>query len=211
MSIGKANAFNRILVVDDTQLDRNLFKYVLTRNGYTVEVATDGAQALEILAKEDFDLVLCDYQMPNLDGYGFLVKARQNPKLSHIIIIIITSDESDETKQKLLRGGANDFVHKGDGPDEIIARIRVHLSAQAGQANRKGLELACELAENISQPLMVLVATLDMLKEKIEAQAPSLQKGELLQMVEIINKETDAMVVIADDLKKLSTDTRSKF
>lgn len=210
MSIGKAKEFNRVLVVDDTQLDRNLFKYVLTRNGFTVEVAMDGAQALDVLSKQDFDLVLCDYQMPNVDGYEFLTRARQNPKLAHIIIIIITSDESDETKQKLLRGGANDFVHKGDGPDEILARIRVHLSAQAGQSHRKGLELACELADNISQPLSVLVATLDVLKEKVETEIPADQKAEFLEMLGIIDKEADAMIGIAEDLKRLSVDTRTK-
>ena len=74
-----------------------------------------------------------------MDGYEFLQKVRQEPRFAHVIVIIITSDESDETKAKLLRGGANDFVHKGDSHDEIIACIRVHLSAQAAQADRKVL------------------------------------------------------------------------
>jgi DNA-binding response OmpR family regulator len=211
MSSAKSNELNRILVVDDTAADRSLFKYVLNRAGFTVGVAVDGAEALSILSREDYDVVLCDYQMPNVDGYEFLLKVRQNPKLAHVIVIIITSDESDETKVKLMRAGANDFVHKGDSHDEIIKRMRVHLSAQAGQANRKTLELTCAMADNISQPLSILIATLYVLKDKIETEIPPGQKEELLQMVATLNKEADSMVTISEDIKKLSMDTRSSF
>jgi len=71
MSSEKTNELNRILVVDDTAADRSLFKYVLTRAGFVVGVAVDGADALTILAREEYDVVLCDYQMPNVDGYEF--------------------------------------------------------------------------------------------------------------------------------------------
>jgi len=211
MSSEKTNELNRILVVDDTAADRSLFKYVLTRAGFVVGVAVDGADALTILAREEYDVVLCDYQMPNVDGYEFLLKVRQNPKFAHVIVIIITSDESDETKVKLMRAGANDFVHKGDSHDEIIKRMRVHLSAQAGQANRKTLELTCAMADNISQPLSVIMATLYVLKDKIDTDMPPGQKEEFLHMVATISKEADNMVTIAEDIKRLSMDTRSSF
>jgi len=89
--------------------------------------------------------------------------------------------------------------------------MRVHLSAQAGQANRKTLELTCAMADNISQPLSVIMATLYVLKDKIDTDMPPGQKEEFLHMVATISKEADNMVTIAEDIKRLSMDTRSSF
>jgi len=174
----------------------------LSRRGFNVEVASDGFQALDLLNRQDFDLVLCDYLMPNLNGYEFLQKVREHQKFSHVIVIIISSDESDETKAKLLKGGANDFVHKGDSHDEIIARIDVHLNAQAARIDRKVLEMTCEMADDISQPLSVLVAALDVLKEKIKTDLQDPQRKDFQKLWNAMNKEADSMIAIADVLKR---------
>jgi len=203
----------RILVVDDTKSDRNLFKLLLTRSGFLVETASDGNEALEILKNKDFDLVLCDYLMPNLNGYEFLMRVRQEPKFSHVIVIIITSDESDETKTRLLKAGANDFVHKGDSHDEIVARIRVHLNANAAQADRKVLEVVCGLADSINQPLSALSSALDILKEKVETDLTASQKEDFLLFLNTVNKEAQEIMLISKDFKKLIVDAHlhSKF
>ena len=203
MSVEKSEEKQRILVVDDTKSDRDLFKYLLDRSGFEVEVASGGVQAIVMLEEKDFDLVLCDYLMPSPDGYEFLRKVRQDARLSHMIIIIITSDESDETKAKLLGGGANDFVRKGDSHDEIVARIRVHLNAQAAKADRKVLEITCELADKISQPLSVLIAGLDLLDEKIKTELRDDQKKDFQGLVGTVNKEADALIVITQELKTI--------
>ena len=209
----KFKAMEHILVVDDTKSDRNLFKFLLSRCGFHVETAADGFEALELMQRKDFDLVLCDYLMPNLDGYEFLRKVRQEPEFSHVIVIIITSDESDETKAKLLKAGANDFVHKGDSHDEIVARIRVHLSANAAQADRKVLEVICELADQINQPLSTLISTLDVLKEKVQSELSTSQKEDFSLLLNTVHKEADTMMVISEGLKKLIVDAHlhSKF
>jgi len=198
-----------ILLVDDTKTDRDLFKFLLGRNGFIVKTAADGFEALELLNSNDFDLVLCDYLMPKMDGYEFLRKIRQEPKFSHVIVIIITSDESDEIKAKLLKGGANDFVHKGDSPAEIMARIKVHLNAQAANTDRKVLEVACDLADKISQPLSSILALLDELKEKAQKELPESQRQVFLGLLNNINKEADAMSSISQHLKELKINARS--
>ncbi|MBF0503650.1 MAG: response regulator [Candidatus Omnitrophica bacterium] len=193
-----------ILIVDDVAADRDLFKYLLDQAGFITQTASDGAEAFELLGKKDFDLVLCDYLMPMMDGYEFLQKVRQRPEYSHIIVIMITSDESEAAKIKLLKGGANDFVRKGDSHDEILARLRVHLSAQAAQADRKVLEMACDLADEISQPLSVMVAVLDVLGEKVRTDLPAAKAQDLQGLINSLNKEAEAMVIISKNLKKLS-------
>ena len=211
MSVEKTQVLPRILIVDDTKTDRDLFKYLLKGSGFDVEVAADGIQALELMEKIDFDLVLCDYLMPNLDGYGFLLKVRRNPKFSHVIVISITSDESDDTKTKLLNAGVNDFVRKGDSHDEIIARMRVHLNAQAALADLKVLEMACALTDRINQPLSVFIAALDLLKEKIRTELPEANQQDFHELLKTLDKEADSMIAISEGLKKLSMDTNKRY
>jgi len=198
--------FGNILVVDDTKPDRDLFKFLLGRANFVVETASDGVEALKQLEVASFDLVLCDYLMPNMNGYEFLRKVRQEPKFSHLIVIILTSDESNETKSKLIKAGANDFIHKGDSPDEIIARLRVHLSAHAANIDRKVLELVCGFADKISQPLSLLSASLDVLEEKAQTQLPEGQKEAFLESFINVNKQKDEMIAASRQLKKALVD-----
>jgi len=200
----------RILFVDDARSDRDLFKFLLGRGGFIVETATDGVKALELLEqRQDFDLVLCDYLMPNMNGYEFLQKVRQDPKFSHVIVIMITSDESVETKIKLLKSGANDFVHKGDSHDEIIARLKVHLNAYTAKADRKILEVASELANKINHPLVDLLRTLELLKKKVLTELPEDQQDSFLELLGSVNQQTHAITAISEDLKKIIVGARS--
>ncbi len=210
MSAAQSKSLNRILVVDDTKTDRDLFKYLLTQAGFVVETAADGQEALAALKKNDFDLALCDYLMPNMDGYDFLLQVRKDSKLSHVIVIIITSDETEETKVKLLKAGANDFIHKGVSKNEVVGRIRVHLDAQTAQVHRKVLEVAGEMANSINQPLSVMVAALDVLKDKVQTLSAG-QKSEFLEVLKTIDKQADAMMVTSENLKKLALDNRKHY
>ena len=77
----------RLLVVDDNELIRELHSLVLSREGYEVETAEDGAAALEQLAAERFDLVLTDRQMPNLDGITMLLALRAAGSLIPVVMV----------------------------------------------------------------------------------------------------------------------------
>jgi DNA-binding response OmpR family regulator len=211
MNSAKVGKPGRILVIDDSKADRDLFKYSLMQDGFLVETACDGREALAMFTKEDYDLALCDYYMPNMDGYQFLTELRKESKWAHVIVIIVTSDESEETKMKLLKAGVNDFIHKGTSHAEIVARIRVHLDVQSAHGNRKILELAGEMADQINQPLSVMVAALDVLREKVQTELPAGQKTEYLEALVAINKQADSMIRVAENLKKLGMDTRKHY
>ena len=73
---------NSLLVVDDNDVNRDMLSRRLEKQGYTVAVACDGRQALELMAVEDFDLVLLDIMMPEMDGFAVLDRMKSDPKLN---------------------------------------------------------------------------------------------------------------------------------
>ena len=96
----------RILIVDDNP---KYLQDALPMYGYEVKVATDGVQALRILAKVDnkensFDLILLDVMMPNMNGWDALKSIRSNPKTEHIPVMIMTSMEIDDETRRQLDG-----------------------------------------------------------------------------------------------------------
>lgn len=211
MSLPNQKTKFRILVVDDTKTDRDLFKFFISQAGYEVDVAGNGEEALQLLAKKEFDLALCDYQMPTMDGLEFLTKLRTNEAYNHLVVIIITSDESEATKVKLLKAGANDFIHKGCSANEILARIKTHLDAQAGYFNRQILSMAGKLASELNEPLGVMVAALDVLKLKVQQDIASNKKSEYETVLTALNKEAEAMMRITEHLRKLGMDTTKVY
>ena len=121
----------KILVVDDAVSDRNIMKYFLEKEGYEVVTVASAQEGLIRMAQEHFDLTLCDYNMPHMNGEAFLESVRQDSVLKSALVIIITGDEDKDIKVRLLKRGANDFIHKGSAREEILARIEAHLNAKA--------------------------------------------------------------------------------
>jgi len=110
----------KILVVDDELSFRKLLKMELEDEGYEVELAADGAEALEKLSKERFDLITLDIRMPNVDGIEFLGKVREFDK--EIPIIICTAYGTH--KRDLIVWGADEYVVKSGDLTELKEKIR---------------------------------------------------------------------------------------
>ena len=113
-----------ILIADDHANVRSLIKDYLTELGYRVITARDGAEALVVLDHEHVDLILLDVMMPNLDGFGFL---RIYRKEHNVPIILLTARLSEQDKVTGLELGADDYVTKPFGMQELVARIRAVL------------------------------------------------------------------------------------
>ena len=85
-----------LLVVDDNQMNREMLSKRLQRQGYQVTVAVDGRQALDMLSRQEFSLVLLDIMLPEMNGYQVLETLKADRSLSHIPVIITTAlDEAD--------------------------------------------------------------------------------------------------------------------
>ena len=101
-----------ILVVDDSFTTRTLEKSILVAHGYTVHVAVDGLEALTILRAQQIDLVVADVQMPRLDGFGLLKEVKKDRILGKTPVILVTSLESREDRERGLGLGASAYVVK---------------------------------------------------------------------------------------------------
>lgn len=103
-----------ILLAEDSIATRTQQKRILETAGYEVVTAVDGLDALHKLQTRDFDAVVSDVQMPNLDGFSLVARIRQQPRYNELPIILVTSLASDEDKQRGAKVGANAYITKGD-------------------------------------------------------------------------------------------------
>lgn len=103
-----------VLVVDDSLNTREIEKDVLEAHGYHVTLAEDGLDGLRKAMENDFDAVLTDVEMPNMDGFSLTASLRQEEKYRHTPIVIITSREKEADKQRGVQVGADAYIVKGD-------------------------------------------------------------------------------------------------
>ena len=113
----------KILVVDDNESNRNMLSRRLMRQGHTVKLAENGLQALEMLRAEDFDLVLLDVMMPEMDGYQVLEHLHADDKLRGLPVIMISALDQLDTVVKSIELGAEDYLPKPFNPVVLRARI----------------------------------------------------------------------------------------
>ncbi|MEG2049747.1 MAG: response regulator, partial [Comamonas sp.] len=102
----------RVLVVDDNALNREVAADFLELVGIQVELATDGAQALKVLEKQSFDLVLMDVHMPNMDGMQATRAIRQHPSLHNLPVIALTAQARTEDREAIETAGMNAHLSK---------------------------------------------------------------------------------------------------
>ena len=111
---------NNILVCDDDTSIVDSIEIYLQQEGYQVYKAYDGVQALEVLKKEDIQLVIIDVMMPRLDGIRAILKIREE---SNMPIIVLSAKTADSDKILGLNVGADDYVSKPFNPLELVARV----------------------------------------------------------------------------------------
>ncbi len=140
----------RILVVDDERRYRELIEMNLVRSGYAVALAADGLTALNSVEAEDPDLVILDIMLPDLDGYEVCRRIRD---FSDVPIIMLTAKAEQAHKVRGLQLGADDYVTKPFGADELLARVEAVLrrSQRAGTATAANEFQSGDLAIDFSQ------------------------------------------------------------
>lgn len=129
------SSLGKILIIDDNS---KLMQDALPMYGYEVEVATDGLMGLKMLdSSQDYDLILLDVVMPNLDGWETLKAIRQNKKTAQIPVIMLTS-VSDANKQiSGLKFGADDYIVKPFILPNLLARIEALLRRSTWNKDEK--------------------------------------------------------------------------
>ena len=112
-----------LLVVDDNEMNRDMLSRRLERQGYRVTVAVDGRQALEFLNRDDYNLVLLDIMLPEMNGYQVVEQLKADQALSHIPVIITTALDEADGKAKCIELGADDYLTKPFNPVTLKSRV----------------------------------------------------------------------------------------
>ena len=109
-----------ILIVDDSPSIRQMVELTLKSADYAVTTAEDGQQALDLCHINDYDFVLTDQNMPNLDGLGLITALRALPEYQHTPIIMLTTEAGDEMKNKGRSVGATGWMVKPFDPTRLL-------------------------------------------------------------------------------------------
>ena len=118
-----------VLVVDDNAINRKKIRFAVKNLGHEVDVAEDGAKAIEALRAKDYDAVLLDIVMPEMDGFDVLETLKSDDRLSNIPVIVISAlDEETESVVKAIELGAEDFLPKNFDPVLLKARLGASLT-----------------------------------------------------------------------------------
>lgn len=125
LPVGKRLAGARLLVVDDSRLNQYLFRRIFEREGAVVEVAGNGLEALDVLAREPegFSAVLMDTQMPELDGLEATRRLRRDPALASLPVIACSAGVYSEDRAKVRACGANGFVVKPVDIEQLVTTM----------------------------------------------------------------------------------------
>ncbi len=114
----------RILTIDDSKTIRDMLKLTLAQAGFTVLQAVDGQDGLEVLRKEEVDVVITDINMPKLDGYGVIRQIREDPTYDDTPILVLSTESDQENKNVARDAGATGWIVKPFVPDQLVDVIR---------------------------------------------------------------------------------------
>ncbi|MGB5493523.1 MAG: response regulator [Sedimenticolaceae bacterium] len=115
----------RVLVVDDMSSMRMMIKAVLREMGILlVQEAGDGDKALDLLTAQSFGLVVCDWDMPTVDGLAVLQQVRAEPRTSTLPFIMLTANSARDHVSRAIEAGVSDYLAKPFKPVDLMAKIK---------------------------------------------------------------------------------------
>jgi len=179
------NHFSRILVVDDVEPNRELLEAHLISEGYQVETAGSGHEALAKVQEKAPDIILLDIQMPGIDGYQVCKTLKESGNTRLIPIIMITALKDVENKIKAIEVGADDFISKPFNKHEVLARVRSLLKV-------KYLNDQLDTAENVIFAMASAIESKDKYTEG-HIERVSQYSMELSDMLDLSGMEREAI------------------
>ncbi|MDH5629992.1 MAG: response regulator, partial [Gammaproteobacteria bacterium] len=164
----------KILIVDDVSDNIQLAMSILKEESYSLSFATSGKEALYLIKKIPFDLVLLDIMMPDLDGFETCRQIKLDPNIKHIPVIFLTAKADVDSITNSFSVGAVDFLVKPFHPSELIARVKTHLELSFAKqmlkkdnieinlkAKLQGERLLKEIEENQREMIYVLMEVME--------------------------------------------------
>jgi two-component system sensor histidine kinase and response regulator WspE len=124
---GSDSSTPHILVVDDSHTVRESERRLLVRAGYQVTTAKNGQEAWNLLRLNDYDLLISDVDMPQMNGIELVSKVRENPRLARMPVIILSYKDREEDRRRGLDAGADYYLTKGDFQNENFRQAVIDL------------------------------------------------------------------------------------
>jgi len=143
--VDSANQSASLLVVDDKETNRDVFKRRLDKKGYHVETAENGLQAIEMICAKNFDLVLLDIIMPEMDGFQVLDILKKDTKLKDIPVIMTSALDEIEGVVRCIEMGAEDYLQKP--VDQVILNAKISATLDRKRLRDKEREYTKQLQE----------------------------------------------------------------
>jgi signal transduction histidine kinase len=160
----------KILVIDDEDGFCQVINRSLAKEGFEVVVASDGKTGVSLAAETLPDLIVCDLNMPGMDGYEVLTALRLDPKLADIPLIFLTGEDHPSQVRHGMNLGADDYLIKTVGLADLLGAIRVRLRRRQAQRQRqeKQMERAMQLfggiVHDLRDPLFVVLGYTNLLR-----------------------------------------------
>jgi len=175
-----------ILVVDDNASNRDVLARRLTREGHEVMTAVDGAAALELCRRHDFDLILLDLIMPEIGGYEVLKRLKAEERTKHIPVIVISALDELDSVVRCIEAGAEDYLPKPFDP--VLLRTRIDSSLEKKWLRDREKQFIAELEREKHKSETLL---LNILPQSI---ADRMRNGELV----IADMVTESTILFCD-------------
>lgn len=197
-----------ILIVDDTATNIQLVAALLDPMGYELSFANSGADALEQVKETQFDLILLDIMMPEMDGIEVARRLKADADYQNIPIIFLTAKSDDDSLVEGFEVGAADYVTKPFSPPELIARVQTHLELKQAQdqlrQNNRELAEAIQMknrllsiaSHDLKNPLSAISGFANMLERNSTVQGSQ----ELSDMVHFITRASNRMMELIGEL-----------
>lgn len=201
----------KILVVDDVQSNVLLLKALLGREGFNIEYAMNGMEALEKVKNVHPDLILLDVMMPDMDGFEVAGRLKVEPEQAEIPIIFLTALNDSASVVKGFQLGANDFISKPFRREELLIRVEHQLSLvdarriilRQTEELRKTIAGRDKLYSVIAHDLRSPMASIKMLCNTIMMNVDhETVPADVFEMLEMTNKTAEEMFSLLDNLLK---------
>lgn len=121
----------RILIIEDNDANLELAQYLLEHGGHQVIVARNGQEGIDAARREHPALIVCDLQMPRVDGYGVLDQLKQDPACRHTPIVAVTAFSMSGDEQKVRLAGFDGYLSKPIEPETFVAQVEAYLPPAA--------------------------------------------------------------------------------
>lgn len=184
---------SRVLVIDDSSEVNELVGETLKANGYQVFVAEDGLQGVQLAQQCSPDLILCDVNMPLLDGYATLTALRQHASTSTIPFVFLTGLADRLNVRQGMELGADDYLTKPFTNSELLAAVKARLEKQSAltrQAERKLEELRGNISLALPHELLIPLTAISNFSNLLEEKYDRISAAELFDVASGLQEAT---------------------